>query len=183
MDLITFAGSWSAKGVASPTHQETGHREARPEEDVDPEEVIEALAAARLEWADSLPAKEEAHFNWIIRGGSWTARHVGVAFDSFRAQACTAVGREFLARRKLQQSATFSLASYGEAACGILARFWVSRMKFFFEQEREGTLGAGSSDEGGVARFEEPPEFEELASGARGALLTRIAQLRGLRPK
>eukprot|EP00969_Alexandrium_andersonii_P104836 4625545-Alexandrium_andersonii.AAC.1 len=86
----------------------------------------------------------------------WTAAHVGKPFDSFRSQACDEVGREFLRKHHFPQSATFSLAAYGEGACAIVARFWVARMSFLLDLvEESGELGEKVSPEA-LASWEEP---------------------------
>ena len=170
----------SSRGVAVPARGHVASEGDAAEEDVDPEAVIAALAEAREQWEVEQPKGLE-HFTWTIRGGLWTAAHTGLPYDSFRSQASTATGKDFLRKKGLHQSATFSLSLYGEPAAATLAKYWVARMAFLLslDQASDGCCVYNAID---LAGFQEPDDLVQLASDAQGSVLARITQLRGLKP-
>ena len=183
--LLDVYGESRSRPSSSSGRQAAGDVEGEAwveEEDVDPEAVIEALAMARALWEDKQDATDVVHFAWSIRGGAWTAAHRGAAYDSFRSQAVTDRGKDFLRRHGLHQSATFSLASYGEGASSVMARYWVARMAFLFSLEEASVPGKLVFTDAAVGLFHEPVEFVELATEATGPLLARVGQLRTIRP-
>ena len=71
------------------------------------------------------------HFSIAIRGGAWTAVHLGVVFDEVRAAASTAHVKKYCGTHHLPP-----LKLYGEATCTILAKFRVFRMRSDMELAR-----------------------------------------------
>lgn len=185
-DILGGAGGGSGGGRHSGSKRGSeSHAGDKPivEEDLDRDEVLASLAAAREAIADAPMVAEIEHFSWTLRGGCWTREHTGMDYDSFRAMAVTKPGKEFLAQSGMPASATFAMQRYGEHACAVFCRYWVARMSFL--------KGLSDSAQGGGAEvfcdaalgaFQEPADFVELASSARGHVLSRIRALRALRP-
>ena len=83
-----------------------------------------------LEKLDELVEKREAlmghhdpdavHFVWILRGGKWTVRERGVAFDCFRAMCRTRESKAFCTLYGLKQSIGFSIRKYREDICRLV---------------------------------------------------------------
>ena len=172
-------------GVAAPTSHGGASLFERDEvaegaEEFDDRDVWAALTEARAMLLDEDMSVER--FSYTLRGGAWTHAHTGMPYDSFRSFGATVDGRQFLEQHRLPQSATFSVARYGEFACGVLCRFWCARMAFLMGLaiDRKGHPDVFSDD--ALRTFIEPIDFADLAETAGGHLLHRINALRAIRP-
>lgn len=142
--------------------------------------VFEELVAKRLELADGEGAE---HFAWKVRGGQWTARNKGCAFDCFAACAVSFEGKDMCKSYSLPSSASFSLKLYGERQAVAMCEYWLSKHKFWFDIWRHYDCPVGRRfEQRELDAFEEPAEFAELARLAAGAVAKRVAQLRALHP-
>ena len=72
-------------------------------------------------------------FSWCLSGGAWTAEHVGVAYDSYRAYARGGEPERFCQVHRIPKSSTFSVARYAEDSCFMLCQLWISRMRFLYQ--------------------------------------------------
>ena len=100
------------------------------DESMDEMASMEALWAKRHELAGA--AEHEIGFDYTVRGGKWTAKHVGVLYDSYRAEARTPGAKNFCKLYNIPKSATFSVKKYKEDWCVILCKLWTSRMSHVY---------------------------------------------------
>jgi hypothetical protein len=82
-------------------------------------DVFGALADKRAE-LDAHGTFEENPFAWGVRGGQWTADHLGVAFDSYRGFAKAGLPSDFCECHRVPKSATFSIRKYQDDNCAML---------------------------------------------------------------
>lgn len=95
-------------------------------------DVWEALAAKRREWeAQGLLQGEE--FVTFLKGGQWTARHKGKAFDTLVGQAKRGHVTRWCNMHQLKKVVSFSLALYGEGPATAMALEWCRRMQHFYD--------------------------------------------------
>ena len=76
--------------------------------ELDENDVFDELMHRRALWAAEYGEGVE-HFATTVRGGEWTASHVGEAVDSLRCYASTAQAKQFCAAHLLAKTSTFSL--------------------------------------------------------------------------
>jgi hypothetical protein len=173
-------GRCVAEGRFDIQHDDIDMEDQDEVRDVDRDEVWAALAVARAALVDH--RDEVEHFSWSLRGGCWTKEHTGMDYDSFRANAASSEGRQFLLAYHLPQSATFALSRYGEHACAVFCRFWVSRMSFLMYCAGS-KAAAEAFSEASLSEFKEPADFVELVGASAGHIITRANALRSIRPK
>ncbi|CAK0826209.1 unnamed protein product [Prorocentrum cordatum] len=150
-------------------------------DEIDMDKVLEELEEKRK--AEGKAAAEaEAHFHWVVRGGAWTAEHVGVAFDSFRATFKTPLGREMLRKYGFAQSCTFSLAKFGDEFARALAGYWVAKMTYFFDDWSAHGRGNYVFNVAFVNAFPEDAAFTRAYGLATPAQRVRFDELRALSP-
>lgn len=148
---------------------------------VDVEEVADALTRAREEAA---PDTTDC-FRVVPLGGRWTAQHLGVAQDAWRAQCAIREAKAFCAAVGLQDSARFDTNLYTHQGALLMARYWVLKMQFFFDNWVGRDCPSGGSPPDGLrARFAEPAEFVTFASSALPPKAkARVAWLRDMKPR
>ena len=147
-------------------------------DDMPMEDVVSELQRQRDLFMADLPDRPAQHFKTTLRGGAWTARHVGAVADSARAYASSPEAKQFCVDHGLPQSATFALNRFGSRACGLLALYWVSRMSWLMEGGAASS-GTASSSAQPSNHFIEPDFAAELDNGPAHTA-ARMRQLRAL---
>ena len=187
MDLLGPSGWADAAGKtagngSSGSHGKDSDCDAEAQE-VDGSEVMDALLAKRLELAGAAP-EPAVNFRWQLRGGSWTAAHRGMSFDSFMASAIKGgLAEQWCIDWGLTRSGSFAIALYGEDGAHTMAKHWVALHEWFYltglahEAEPAWTFSAMV-----VAEFEEAPEVGALFDASCARVRDRISALRRLRP-
>ena len=105
-------------------------------------------------------------------------------YDSYRAAACSDAGKDFLRQAGLPQSATLAVLKYGDHACSVLRRYWVSRMSFLHGLAAQRQAGqADAFNQASLATFMEPAEFLELLADSPPHVVAHAKQLRALCPQ
>ena len=149
--------------------------------DIDPEMVMDALEAARLDWRgrDDLACE---HFRWRLLGGKWTGEHKGVAYDSFEASARGLFVRQWCSDWHLNREASFAIGVYGEEGGFTLCTAWCHKMQWLFNR----SLASGHEDvdfsAAVLTTYEEPAAVAELYRVGGGRVRMRIDSLRALAP-
>ena len=159
-------------------------RQAAPSDSSDDDlDVFGALADKRAE-LDARGTFEEDSFVVTVRGGQWTADHLGVAFDSYRGMARRGAPSEFCLSHGIPQSATFSIHKYHEDNCILLCKLWVSRMRFLYSLWRgsgvEGPLDFSTQD---LTGFAVPGELEPLLTSEHLVSRARAEGIRDFVPR
>jgi len=173
-------GAASSAGPAS-SSSEGEDREEQP--DFDPTALLDALYERRHHWGAAEGSRTEA-FRWVIRGGEWTARRRGVAYDSIRGQPCGKRPAQWATSYGLQTTATFATSKYGEDMAMKLAICWCHKMDRLFE-----LFQAGGEDPAfvyslaGLAVYREPPEAAELDAGPSAVSRDRLGAIRAVLPR
>lgn len=146
------------------------------------EEAMGALYERRLAWSADA-GDELIHFQWTIRGGKWTADHMGMAYDSVRGMASRGRPCEFCVTFGMPTSATYSFKLYSEANAVGLSKVWCHKLQWCYSK----FLGhEGSPDlfcDEMMAGYREPIEAEQLVANGNAAVQTRLAGIRALRPR
>ena len=146
-------------------------------------DVFEEVRRRRDAWDAEHGVPVEIHFSVSLRGGAWTAAHVGEAVDSVRCQAASHTAREFCRLHGMPSSGTFSLRLYGEDVCGHMAAIWVRRMSFLLELEQAlGHEHGGRLTREQLEVYTRLPVAEELLSRAVPAISRRVLGLLDMRP-
>ena len=151
--------------------------------DLDDVAAMEELYDKRalLEGDHGLPTGE---FTWELRGGKWTLRHKGSAYDCYRAKARTAEARRFCALYGFNMSASYKLSQYDEDVCVVLVKAWVARMEHWYSvwvsAGRDGTYRFRRSNENGWVESEDVAAT--YASGD-ARVRERVQQIRSLAPR
>ena len=116
-----------------------------------------------------------------VRGGRWTLRARGVAYDSVRAQVVTRDAVEFCIRVGMNLSFTVDvLNTYTEHEAYCLTRLWCHKMQYFVDISK----GLGAADAfpaDAVALYVEPVEAAALHD-SRPPVRARLAQIRRIAP-
>lgn len=94
--------------------------------------AFSSLEAKRYE-VDTSMSSDGCDFRVTIRGGAWTARHLGVPFDSVRGAAFGPEPIRFCKRYRLPQSGTFAYRLYSDRVAECLARFWCQRLQALYD--------------------------------------------------
>ena len=166
-------------------------RRRPPQHDSDDEEAaadtsdaaLQALWERRLDLEADRAAFPEA-FNYVLRGGAWTAAHAGVAYDSYRAQAAGREAAHFCQQWALPKSATFSIRKFGEESCLQLCRYWCHRLAFWHQLWcAAGGEEAFAFQAEDVRFYEEPPEAAILLASEDAFVRQRAQEIPGIRPR
>jgi hypothetical protein len=152
-------------------------------QEVDVFEVMDALLAKRLELAAAAPVAA-VNFRWQLRGGSWTAAHRGMSFDSFMATAIKGgPAEQWCIEWGLTRSGSFAIGLYGEDGAHTMAKYWVALhewlyLKFLAHESEPGWMFSDIV----MAEFEEPAELSVLFAASSLRAQDRISAIRQLRP-
>lgn len=157
-------------------------RPERPgEEEVDMVEIMELLQEHRE--AAQCEGAPRPDFFVLLRGGAFTFRRSGVAYDCWRARAACGEPEEFSTRFGFGKTADFHISAYGEETAKTLADAWVHRTSFFYDQwVSSGRLETMDWSRANAA-YVEPDALQHLAVGATAVLSRRLARLRDMRPR
>ena len=97
---------------------------------VDVAVVFQALEVARVE----ANVDRSDCFRSVPLGGFWIAEHLGVAMDAWKGQCIGQEANTFCQHFVLQESARFDVGLYGRDGALLMARCWLAKMQFFFDQ-------------------------------------------------
>ena len=152
----------------------------------DDEDDYAAMARLWDRRAEVVPdmADRPEPFGYTLRGGIWTHRHHGVAFDSYRGLARCAESRFFCAAYRLPQSATFAIRKYKEEGCLMLCKAWESRLTFLFDLWCTAAMDPSyvfADNE--VDRYMLPAEVRAFAGAAPAVFRERLAEIQSLKPR
>jgi hypothetical protein len=140
---------------------------------------------AALDKARSALAKEpEAttdDFRTTVLGGPDLMARLGIPYDAVAGVARGDAGKNFCRRRNIQSTFRANYAMYGAKACGVLARFCVHKMQFYYNLEQAHHLGQDlvlAAEH--HALYVEPTEVEALLgeAGCSVACQRRVAAIR-----
>lgn len=113
-----------------PNNDDSGFKDDPEPASADAEDIFEELQKRRALWAAQHEEDMAVHFATQLRGGRWTAAHVGEVVDSLRCYAATQAARDFCASHQMAKSCTLSLRLYGDEVCQQLGTVWMARMTF-----------------------------------------------------
>ena len=128
----TSASAGSGPSSHDPEQSKTSPREGH---DLDDEAIAEAWATLqqkRLQW-DTEGSAQGDDFKVWIRGGAWTAKHRGMAYDNVMASAKAGLPIQWAVKYKVGQSAAFSIPLYGEHNGHMMAIEWCRRLQHFYD--------------------------------------------------
>jgi len=173
----------SEKGATKGSKDSSSSDESSSDEGDDLDfDASDALEDRRAELAALVVAEPEPFF-WNLRGGQWTAHHLGVAYDSYRSQARAGRPANFCVLHGLAQSATFSIARYGEGDCLFLVKLWMNRMRFLFElYEASGCEGKADFRHVDLSAYALTEELQAWLTACAGQSRIRAMQIRDLKP-
>ena len=142
------------------------------------EQVLDALYDRREAFAASAPAPLR-DFGWVIRGGTWAIRSVGVPYGSFRGDAKTAEGIRFCELFGLSKSATYAIRQHTESLAQELAVEWCTRRQFWFDiWDAAGRTADFQFTADDWSSYVERPALAQALGVAGPATLQRAMQLR-----
>jgi hypothetical protein len=150
------------------------------DEEVDAEVVYAALEERRLEWAVADPAAYDA-FSWRLLGGRWTAEHVGVAFDCFKAEV-RPLAKDWCILCGLPRQRQYTIATYGEDASQCMAAAWCHRMQWIYDR-RPDEGGAFLPHVVAMDGYIEPPALLALCEHATDRVQSAISDMRRIAPR
>ena len=147
------------------------------------EDVVDMLYKRRYLLAHD--ATEVADFKVQLRGGQWTAAHVGEAYDSFRSFAMKGDASRLCALFGMTATATFSIKLYTEAGAERLAQLWCHRLQWYLDVwMAHGRAEDFRFDDALVASYDEPPAGPAGHTGGEDdAFQRRLATIRATRPR
>ena len=163
------------------------------EEESEEEQVFEldldALDAAMqtLQRAKAETSEDNTgHFKVVPLGGKWTVQHKEVPMDAWQGKPVNAVALNFCQLYQFGTSGAqrFDVSLYGNEGALILARYFVSKMTFFFKHWAD----AGASESYVFPAdiqvdWQEPEKFCAFALEASNPkIVQRVEALRGLVP-
>jgi hypothetical protein len=144
----------------------------------DVDALLEALEKKRL--LEGRAGKDRP-FHWKVMGGKWLAETRGLSHDAFRATWKTAEGRAFLFTYSFNQSASFTIAKFGEDLARACAEYWVCTMEHLYQlAEKAGPKHEFCEAE--LRAFEEPVAFSLAFPLASAEQQKRMQELRSLSP-
>ena len=110
---------------------------------------------------------------------------MGVAYNALLGQARTQLASDFCSQYGLNDTCTFTIRTYGgEDACVVLANYWVEIMSYFYGVwEASGEDPMYSFQEADLAGIPICQKLEELLANGDARMRSKVAMLRGLRPK
>lgn len=160
-----------------------GEEEAPGEHEVlSAEDVVDALYERRFLMQGGDQASID--FRVQLRGGQWTARHTGKAYDSFRGCASPGEPTQMCALYNMGTTATFAVKAYSEVGAQRLAELWCHRMQWCLDVWRASDCEAGFMfTDGDMASYEEPEVGVAVEDGLRAAFQRRLASIRAIRPR
>ena len=145
------------------------------------EDVITMLHERRYVLAHA--ATEVPDFKVQVRGGHWTAAHVGEPYDSFRSFAMKGDASRLCALFGMTATATFSIKLYTEVGAERLAQLWCHRLQWYLDLwMSHGKADDFHFDDAVLSTYEEP----EVGLGhleASVSLQRRLATIRAIRPR
>ena len=145
--------------------------------------AVEHLLSRRAELA---AAREEVepNFTWTLRGGRWTAEHLGVPYDSFRAYALPAAPLAWCRLMNITATATFSIRLYSEDGARMLAEFWCHRMEWLYSFWTEADDPAETFRYSAAAldAYVWPPAVAAARADASVAMANRMDEIAEKRP-
>jgi len=143
--------------------------------------ILKELEAKRGELKEAAPSKD--NFTFGVRGGKWTAEMHGVAYDSYRCSAKTALGKEMLHRYGKQQSLTFAIAKFGEEVAMLACTYWCSKMEHWLQVWLANGKGTYVFTDEDLAGFQEPQAFTAALATVSEPGRRRLVELQQLKPK
>ena len=72
------------------------------------------------------------HFEIRLCGGRWTAENLGRAFDSYKAECCSASAKAFCEGIGVQKSFKNDIRTHGDEIAHALCKLWQHRMMHLF---------------------------------------------------
>lgn len=110
-------------------------------------------------------------FVWSVLGGTWTARHRGVAYDDYKGESCSKDSANWAQRHLLASSASFAVKMYGDSGARLLAEAWAERMNAFYAISLgDKKIGHDFTAEE-VSRVTNSSAFEDARAQASGSTL------------
>lgn len=152
---------------------------AKDEVELDHDAVFTLLYQKRA-LLDLEAPKTSPQFSVVLLGGSWTAKHLHVAFDALKGRAANSEVETWCVRFGFQKSMRFSLLAYGEATAQVLANSWCLAMQHWWDLSIESTAAQFVSRE--APCWIPSDELERIRGEARGPLLARCQQILDMRP-
>ena len=149
---------------------------------VNVEQAFSVLYDRRYYWEHAAPSRECRDFRWALRGGAWTAKMVGKAFDSFRGFAAGGEPSKRCAKFGLTPSATVSIKMYEEEGAFKLVQLWCHKMQWLYDRCLETTGDVHYTDDL-LLMFVEPDEAQCVLTYCPAACATRLRQIRAMRPR
>lgn len=168
-----------ASGSIGEDKPQRGAEEVVP--DTQEEDVFQVVQGRRLLWAAEHGEGVE-HFGSSLRGGQWTAAHVGDAVDSLRCSATTARAKRVCHLHDMPLSATFSLKMYGDEVASLLGEVWIARMVFIMGIVELGGRPEEHLPKGALDMFEVPEAAVDLRARGMRAVNRRLDLILGLKP-
>ena len=98
---------------------------------LDDVEAMDALLERREELEEEREEGQET-FWWTLRGGPWTKKNKGVAFDAYAAMARGKDAKAWCVHYRLKRSVSFSIQAHTEVVCIKLCTQWCQRMRYFW---------------------------------------------------
>jgi hypothetical protein len=119
--------------------------------------VWQKIEEFRQQWGMDGP-NQEGDFVTAVKGGAWTARHLGIAVERVTADARKGAPSHFCQSYGLNQGMSFTLKRYGALNCSVLALEWCHRMQHWFNLWLEQDDPKFHYSEEELLSYEETPE-------------------------
>ena len=169
---------WSPEAIETFTKPSSTSTVGLAATDVD--SALEDLWARRVDLQGEL-ARQGDHFSWNVRGGTWTATHKGMAYDSYRAFARNGAPQEWCSKVRLLKAATFAVQLYGDDGGLNLAIWWVEKMSHLYSFSCDNL----SADEWRQVadKHKEPDDIANLYATGGPKVKARINEIRNMIPR
>jgi hypothetical protein len=183
--LLEFLGPHARGSSANDPSQGRAARRLFDDDEGDfaAESIMDELARIRMEMAEEEDAHIIEYYAWQVRGGVWTARHTGMAYDSYRAFAKLEASRDWCRDCLLTPSASFYVTVYGALGAMEMSKFWARKHEWMFQVWRDHPGAAADMPGDLFDGFEEPEAIANLYLGGNDRVRRRIDELRALRPR
>lgn len=151
---------------------------------IDVEALVEELYNRRLELDERTAGQHDVpQFEWVLRGGAWTASKKGVAYDCVMTRPKPGLATRMMEHYSLQKTCSFAISKYSDELARDLAQCWVDLHCFFLEQ----WVGSGEDPSFDLRQakraFTESPAFGRVEGSGHSAAQKRLQSIRGIAPR
>lgn len=150
---------------------------------LDVDGLVEELYRRRLELDERCVDKEEPQFERFLRGGAWTAKKKGVAYDCIATRPKPGIAVRMMEHYALQKTSSYAVAKYTDQLADDLASCWIELHSFFLDEWVAADEDPAFDLRGAKKRFVEGAAFASVDASGHAAAIARLRSIRHISPR